>query len=549
MIDSQFAKNALQHFDEIVTRPGNEQEALLFGILEKNRDTAWGQKFGFAGIRSVREYQDKVPFSNYEDYEALIEREIAGERGVFTAAPPFLFSLSSGTTGAHKYFPLTMEDARLQYLYWDGVIQAMIRRDLPQYSEEELFGNIFITTDVFATHLPDGSMTGVRSGVSARLQHEEGTFPYEHYYAPEEVLFPKDLIDMQYVKLRLALAQKDITAIYSVFIHKCTAMLKYLERHYDEFVSDIETGDVNPAFGVPDDWAAYIKKTLPPDPVRAAELKSFAGDDLSRGMIKKIWPNVKYLRMISGMQFHPFVEIMDHYSGGLPVYPFVYASSEGMFCLAAGVGKTDAYIPIPDCCFFEFLPEEDDTVTPLLLSEIQKGKRYEIVITTVSGLYRYRIGDVIEVVDFYDNTPVIRINYRKNQVLNLADEKMNAAQFEGAIHDFLTESGLFATGYCVMGNYEKDPPCYRVLLECDRQPSTDFSSLMDEKLSANCYVYAFCRESEEISEAELFFLKPGTFDEFERFQSKNKQRTEQIKPLKIITSEEQIQFFNGKLNL
>ena len=98
MLDMKFSQNALNHFEEILTRPAQEQERLLMRILKKNKDTAWGMMHKFAGIGSIKEFQDRVPFSNYEDYESFIEREIAGERGVFTADPPFLFSLSSGTT-------------------------------------------------------------------------------------------------------------------------------------------------------------------------------------------------------------------------------------------------------------------------------------------------------------------------------------------------------------------------------------------------------------------------------------------------------------------
>ena len=40
------------------------------------------------------------------------------------------------------------------------------------------------------------------------------------------------------------------------------------------------------------------------------------------------------------------------------------------------------------------------------------GKTYEMVQTTLSGLYRYRSGDIIQIVDFHEKCPVFRMLYR-----------------------------------------------------------------------------------------------------------------------------------------
>ena len=48
----------------------------------------------------------------------------------------------------------------------------------------------------------------------------------------------------------------------------------------------------------------------------------------------------------------------------------------------------------------------------LLMDEVEVGQRYEIAITTTSGFYRYRLGDVVEVVDFIEFCPVFTVMYR-----------------------------------------------------------------------------------------------------------------------------------------
>ena len=66
--------------------------------------------------------------------------------------------------------------------------------------------------------------------------------------------------------------------------------------------------------------------------------------------------------------------------------------------------------------FFEFLPlDGGDT---LLADELAPGQLYELVVTTLGGLCRYRIGDVVEFVKYHEgHAPVVRFCYRAGQVL------------------------------------------------------------------------------------------------------------------------------------
>ena len=63
-------------------------------------------------------------------------------------------------------------------------------------------------------------------------------------------------------------------------------------------------------------------------------------------------------------------------------------------------------------CFFECSFSSDKNPETLLIDEVEVGKRYEVVLTTESGFYRYRVGDVVEVVDFHHNCPVVQVKYR-----------------------------------------------------------------------------------------------------------------------------------------
>lgn len=73
--------------------------------------------------------------------------------------------------------------------------------------------------------------------------------------------------------------------------------------------------------------------------------------------------------------------------------------------------------------------------------EIEPGCLYELVVTTLSGLYRYRIGDVVKVVRFYNNCPVVEFQYRQGQLLNMRSEKTTETMMYEAITNVLRGKG------------------------------------------------------------------------------------------------------------
>ena len=80
----------------------------------------------------------------------------------------------------------------------------------------------------------------------------------------------------------------------------------------------------------------------------------------------------------------------------------MFAASEGL--IGVGLEPTDdgdsVYCLVPRAMFFEFLPlDGDDT---LLADELAPGRLYELVVTTLGGLCRYRIGDVVEFVKYHE---------------------------------------------------------------------------------------------------------------------------------------------------
>lgn len=549
MGESNRKAGAIEQFEALCRDAVAIQEKFLLERLEENKDTEFGKLFGFEDIHSVEEYQKELPITFHHDYEALFDRLMEGEEGLLTADKPVFYCISSGSTDSPKYVPIVEKDIQRQYFYWYDLIRETIRRQIPDASDEELFGRIFETGEFRRNFMADGTMSGVRAAALHRYMESRGEFDSNCYTAPPEVLFTDQMEDMLYVKLRFALAYRDVTAIHGVFVNRMVGMFRYLVDHWEAFLSDIETGKVSDCFPVSHRWLRYLEEKLPADPERAQELRRIPTEDLPNGLVRKIWPKVRYVQLIGGSMFTPYMDMLWMYVEDLPIHFFTYAASEGCFGIAKNMGEEDAYyVLLPDTCFYEFLPETGDGERIHTIRDVEVGSKYEILITTLSGMYRYAIGDVVEVVGFEGQAPVVRVCYRKSQIINIADEKMNVRQLENAMRHFQKRADCNAEGYCVDGDYTMRLPRYILYLELESgELPEDAAEILDECLMESCFGY---KRDRELAELDMVFIQPvpkGSFKAYGRFMAKLGRRREQDKPLRILTTEEQKAFFGGAL--
>ena len=108
----------------------------------------------------------------------------------------------------------------------------------------------------------------------------------------------------------------------------------------------------------------------------------------------------------------------------VPIYTPLYAATEGLIGFNPNP-KKESYV-LCNAMYYEFIPEHEmHTEKPKVLTvdEIELEKNYELVITTYSGLARYRFGDVIKIVGFYNEAPEIEFKYRSGQLLDCFGEK------------------------------------------------------------------------------------------------------------------------------
>ena len=94
-------------FTAALVRVAETQTAYLLDLLKRNAATRFGEEHGFAQIRSVADYQARVPVAGYEAQAESIEAIAKGETDVLTANPVKLFQPTSGSSAPTKLIPWT----------------------------------------------------------------------------------------------------------------------------------------------------------------------------------------------------------------------------------------------------------------------------------------------------------------------------------------------------------------------------------------------------------------------------------------------------------
>ncbi len=189
-------------------------------------------------------------------------------------------------------------------------------------------------------------------------------------------------------------------------------------------VDDIENGTINKDMCEERSRPAimkYIKKNHK----RAKELRKIFEQGFDTPIIPRLWPKMSWTCAIGNGSFTTYCNKFKKFAGDkVAIDYFVYAASKGMFACAIEMNKPE-FCLLTDSCFFEFRPADaiDDDNDTLMMDELEVGKEYEVIITNLGGFYRYKIHDVIRVLGYHNNSPLITFAYRKGQLANIAAEK------------------------------------------------------------------------------------------------------------------------------
>jgi len=98
----------LRRIDHFRRHPYAVQQEQFRARLAAGRKTAFGRDHGLQGVRTLEQFQQAVPTTDYEGFKGYVERMLTGERSVTAPGVVSFYARSSGTTSDRsKYIPIT----------------------------------------------------------------------------------------------------------------------------------------------------------------------------------------------------------------------------------------------------------------------------------------------------------------------------------------------------------------------------------------------------------------------------------------------------------
>ncbi|MBQ2832429.1 GH3 auxin-responsive promoter family protein [Methanobrevibacter sp.] len=531
---------------EVMTQsPMKYNTALLMKIIKDNEDTEYGQKYDFANIKSIEDYQNKVPITDYDSYADYIYRMTEkGEKNLLTSYDVIHYAKSSGTMGNPKRIPTTSLNQEINmkynYAYLFNLFAEKVGLDWIKYP----FLNL---TELSMSKLPSGDTYG---SISGKIMDVFGDMISEVTTSPIEALIPSAGTNIRYIHVRFALVNPDISFTITSFVSLFLEFLRYIKGNWELLVNDIENGTIDESIKMPSEVRESLLGKIEPMPERAGELRKIFEEGFDEPIIPKIWPRMSLLIGCGSGGFINYLEKIKEFTA--PDFNFALVgltASEGIFSLFTELNNPDAVL-IPDSMFYEFLPVDanGDYSKIVTMDKLEEGKDYEIITTNLSGFYRYRMKDVVRCTGRYNNTPMIEFLYRLDQCLCLAGEKVNGEHLRAAAYKTEKDFGFDLIDFSVYVDYDSLPMKYVYLMEVEDLPEDVTREIIQEKLNENfCATDSVLRNKIEksiIGKTELYFVQPETYLLYKELMVARGTSPAQVKPPRILRDEHDISFFN-----
>ena len=386
------------------------QRKVLAEILERAQGTAYAADHSLNGVHTLEEWRSVAKASLYQDYQPYVEREMDGEKGQLYNAETAMYVATTGSTGNMKYF-LESTAGNVAKDFMMTVRGLYLRHTLPIIANMQA-KNLTITNYAPLDNGHDKNTLTVRaSGQTARnIRKRTGTM---------------NILSVEFWETTgITARDRDyLIAVYALneamFSKVCCNNLIHFGRILDriaaegqQMIEDIRTGEFS--VPMPDDVRETLRGEFSPNPARADALQEIYNrhnclitcpDD-----IEAIWPELQAaMGWLAASVGRDAREVLRRLPKKVKCHDMGYGASEGKLTIPMKLGSaTGACAPFN--CFYEFLPVEqsgEKDAQPLCMWEVEKGKYYELMITTYSGLYRYNMLDVVKVVDFVGKTPVV----------------------------------------------------------------------------------------------------------------------------------------------
>lgn len=450
------------------------QEELLFDLIGSAENCEWGKRYDYESIASLKDFQDRVPISTYEQIEPFISQMIEGKKNVLWPGEIKWFAKSSGTTNAKsKFIPVSKES--LDECHFQG------------------------GKDVLAIYYKNFPETRVLSGKSLTLggSHRVNSMNNNSYYG-----------DLSAIMIENLPFWTDFHRTPPTEI----ALIEQFEKKIEEIARTTIHENVTSFAGVPS-WNLVLMKYI----------LNYTG----KSNLLEIWPNLEVF-IHGGIAFEPYRE---QFKKLIPTekmqYMETYNASEGFFAIQDDPASSDMLLMLDYGIFYEFIPMSEfhaETSKALPLWEVETGVNYAILISTNGGLWRYMIGDTVM---FTTKNPYkLRITGRTKQFINAFGEEIIVDNAERALQAACSETRAIISEYSAGPVFMSDTVMkgsHEWIIEFEKEPDSleKFTNCLDKKLQELNSDYEAKRfNSVTLDRPKVVVATKGTFMKWMREKGK-----------------------------
>jgi hypothetical protein len=379
---------AARAFSRALNRPDEVQHDWLRAQVARDHATAFGREHGFEAIRDYDDFARRVPLRAWCDFAPWIQRIQHGETRVLSAAKITHLASSSGSSGARKLIPFTADLQR----GFSAVVGAWMT-DLIRLEPALLTGSAYWSISPLSPAAAD-EISAVPIGFADDAEYLGGAQAWlvrQAMTAPATLRHETDMERFWVKTLVAILARRDLRLISVWHPSFFNLLLEAASRH----------------------WAEICAQVAELNHKRARELTRLGAENWAHW-----WPR---LRVISCWGEQAAAAGLAEIARS---FPNVRVQAKGLLATEAAITLPwQGRLPLAVTAhFFEFIAESGDIRRA---HELERGRTYEVVVSNGGGLWRYRLGDVVECTGHLAKTPTLRFLGRAGNVSDLRGEKLH----------------------------------------------------------------------------------------------------------------------------
>ncbi|HKL08593.1 MAG TPA: GH3 auxin-responsive promoter family protein [Bacteroidales bacterium] len=411
--------------------PFDVQRESLIKLVDKAKNTEYGKQYDFGSIKSIEDFQKRVPVQNYDGLKPYIERLLKGEQNILWPSEIRWFAKSSGTTSdKSKFIPVSSE--ALEDCHFRG------------------------GKDILALYTTNYPETGIFSGKGLTLggSHQINKINNQSFFGDLSAILIENL------------------PFWANFIKTPSqeiALLSEWEEKLEKISEATIKENVTSIAGVPS-WTLVLIKYI---------LEKTGKDNLL-----EVWPGLELFNH-GGVSFEPYREQFKKLIPSEKMnYMETYNASEGFFAIQDYPTRKDMLLMLDYGIFYEFIPMDElekEHPKALHIGEVEQDKNYAVVISTNGGLWRYLIGDTIMFTSLYPHK--IKISGRTKHFINAFGEEIIIENAEKALQEACENTGALIKDYTAAPIFMKDDQKggHQWLIEFEKEPENpaQFNEILD----------------------------------------------------------------------